>query len=107
MKLSQAQPDDICRNRHGGNPESEVANQQTNKQRDSRMVMDALFQAGGLGMTCDELEVELGMSHQTCSARCSELKRDGKVLTTTRRRETRAGCPARVLMARTLGMART
>ena len=26
------------------------------------------------GYTCDELEVLLDMSHQTCSARCTELK---------------------------------
>jgi len=55
------------------------------------------------GKTCDEVEVELSLRHQTASARCSELKRfgqvsfkldeDGKKL----RRPTRSGRKADVL----------
>lgn len=51
--------------------------------------------------TCDELEVKLGMSHQTCSARISEMhsgrhptiKRSGKL------RKTRSGRLANVMAA--------
>jgi len=51
--------------------------------------------------TCDELETKLGMSHQTCSARISEMhsgrhptiKRSGK------KRRTRSGRPANVMVA--------
>lgn len=51
--------------------------------------------------TCDELEVRLGMSHQTCSARISEMwggrhptiKRSGKT------RKTRSGRAANVMAA--------
>lgn len=33
------------------------------------------------GATCDEIEQAMGLSHQTCSARCSELKRQGRIVT--------------------------
>jgi len=55
------------------------------------------------GRTCDEIELHLDLSHQTASARCTELKRlgklsprlgeDGKKL----RRKTRSGRNADVL----------
>ncbi len=31
------------------------------------------------GMTCEELEIELGLRHQTCSARVRELMQEGVV----------------------------
>lgn len=64
---------DICRNNHGGNPESVAAHAKTKKARDRLTVTEALYLAASHGATCDELEVSTGMSHQTCSARCSEL----------------------------------
>lgn len=44
------------------------------------------------GLTCDEIEVMLGMSHQTASARLCELKEPsrGYVETTDRKRMTRS-----------------
>lgn len=100
-----SQPD-ICRNNHGGNPESESANEQTDKRRDSKRIVDALANSGWSGMTCDELEVELAMAHQTCSARCSELKRDGTIAYKNygldakryQKRATRTGSQAGVLI---------
>jgi hypothetical protein len=66
--------DDICFNYHGGNSESNDANRFTNKARDAgRIIRQLLSRLDGL--TCDELEVLLAMRHQTCSARCSDLKR--------------------------------
>jgi hypothetical protein len=38
------------------------------------------------GLTCREIEVELDMSHQTVSARLSELKQSGMIADTGRRR---------------------
>ena len=68
-----ADTEDICQNIHGGNPESVAAHAVTQKQRDRQLVISSLYKRGRHGATCDELEVALGMSHQTCSARCSEL----------------------------------
>lgn len=58
-----------------------------------RRVLIAL--AGG-DATCDELEVALDMSHQTCSARVRELVLLGLVQDTGQRRKTRSGRGARV-----------
>jgi hypothetical protein len=98
--------DDICRNHHGGNTESEAANEQTAKSADRQRIVQALLNVSWRGMTCDELEVFLGMTHQTCSARCSELKRDGTItyknytLDSNRyqKRPTRTGSQAGVLI---------
>ena len=55
------------------------------------------------GKTCDELEAELYLSHQTCSARCTELKRLGLLSPkidesgAKLRRQTRSGRNADVL----------
>ena len=70
---------DICANRHGGNPESAAANERTQKERDRKRVLWAIVNAGARGATCDELERTLTLKHQTCSARCSELLRDGMI----------------------------
>lgn len=84
---------DICTNNHGGNALSEEANRRTFKLKDRiailaymRFVPDA---------TCDEVEVALGMNHQTCSARFSELKAAGLIQPTVRRK-TRTGATAQV-----------
>ena len=34
----------------------------------------------GYGATCDEVEVESGLSHQTCSARFRELAQRGQII---------------------------
>ncbi len=72
--------DDITRNYHGGDAESTAANLLTNKDRDRRRILEHLEKCGPNGDTCDHIEQALGISHQTCSARCSELKRDGMVI---------------------------
>lgn len=50
--------------------------------------------------TCDEVEVALGMSHQTCSSRFTVLRRTGRIVPVGKR-ETRTGC-----MAQTFTLAR-
>lgn len=51
------------------------------------------------GMTCDELEVDLGFSHQTCSARLRGLFQDGLIDDSGRTRQTRSGRAAMVRVA--------
>jgi hypothetical protein len=88
--------DDITRNYHGGHPRSEEANMRTRKTADmSRIVL--LMKEHPRGLICDEAEKLLGMRHQTCSARFSEMKRDGLLLPTGERRKTSTGSNADVL----------
>lgn len=47
-------------------------------------------------MTCDELEIELQLPHQTVSARVSELLGTKAIVTTGKTRFTRAGRPANI-----------
>lgn len=42
-------------------------------------VYDAVVAAGDCGITCDEIEVKLGLSHQTASARVAYLSRDKRI----------------------------
>jgi len=51
------------------------------------------------GATCDEIEIALGMKHQTASARLTELVKSGHAYKTICRRPTRSGCSARVIAA--------
>jgi predicted ArsR family transcriptional regulator len=83
---------DICAARHGGDAQSQAANRLTDKGRDRARILEYL--AGVTDATCDEAEAALGMNHQTCSARFSELKREGILCATGRRRPTRHGCLA-------------
>lgn len=72
--------EDVCAGRHGGNAESVEAGNTYNvrsKMRDEHWILHWLKYEGP--STCDDLEVGLGMSHQTCSARCSDLKRKGLI----------------------------
>ena len=79
---------DICARNHGGNAESVEANRGTNKERDAARIL--LFLESYGDTTCDRAESILGLSHQTCSARFSDLKKEGLIEPTTRRK-TRSG----------------
>lgn len=98
--------DDICENYHGGNPESYEANEATSKFRDQQRIKATLLAIGPDGATCDELEDALALPHQTASARCSELLRDGAIWRKRDaqgrkiRRITRHGCWASVLISK-------
>lgn len=95
---------DITHNRHRGNAESQSANLRvaSSKEKMRAQVLEAIQRSGARGMTCDELETLLGLTHQTCSARCSELKKDGMVQKLGTR-PTRTGSPAAVLVSRDSG----
>lgn len=52
------------------------------------------------GMTCDEVEVALGLSHQTASARIRDLVKAGAIVDSDIRRPTRTGRKAAVYVAK-------
>lgn len=52
-----------------------------------------------LGATCDEIEVALDLSHQTCSSRIHNLMRINQIKDSGSRRKTRSGRGARVYVA--------
>ena len=62
-------------------------------------VLDCIRKRGAYGATCDEVEGLIGMSHQTASARCVGLKRQGLIWPDGRKRLTQYGNPAMVLVA--------
>jgi hypothetical protein len=94
--MSDEDDDDITRNYHGGNPQSAAANRRTRKNRDRARIYAFLYRRASLGATCDEAEVALDMTHQTCSARFSDMKRDEVIIETNERRLTRSGSWAAV-----------
>lgn len=62
-------------------------------------VLAHLIAVGVTGDTCDEIEAQLGYSHQTTSARIRELVLLGKVRDSGARRKTRSGRAARVYVS--------
>jgi hypothetical protein len=52
-------------------------------------VLAGIKASGNVGRTCDELEMELGLPHQTCSARVYELAKRGEITDSRRTRKTR------------------
>jgi hypothetical protein len=73
--------DDITRNYHGGHPRSLEANPDAEtKNRHRRIIHEFLYQRGAFGATCDEAIVALNIEHMTCSARFSDMKRDGVIV---------------------------
>lgn len=83
-------------NYHGGDPNSAEAWDSVKgitgrlRRRVYRLIAEAPD-----GLTSDEAEVITGLPHQTCSARFTELKRDGLIVSFSRR-QTRSGVPAAV-----------
>jgi hypothetical protein len=65
-----------------------------------RRVLEAIALGGMLGRTCDEVEMLLGMPHQTASARVHELAKRGDIVDSGRTRKTRSGRAAIVWQVR-------
>lgn len=88
---------DVCASRHGGNPESAEAHESVkpSKTQLHRLILATL----GNGMTCEEIDRQLGLKHQTASARISELRAQDAV-TIIGRRATSSGRWASVYVAR-------
>ena len=65
-------------------------------------IYGVIARAGDRGMTCDEVEVELSLAHQTASARIYELHKANRIVEKDGplcRRPTRTGSPAIVWVA--------
>ncbi len=92
---------DITRNFHGGNPESVAAHASIVPAKATlrRRVIAFVRGRGEHGATSDEIELALGLSHQTVSARITEAKAGGDLVPSGRRRVTRSGRSAAVLVA--------
>jgi hypothetical protein len=93
--------DDICAWRHRGNPESVAANAQVEPTKEETRVRiyDFACARGDAGITTDEISEAWGLPPNRVSPRITELKVDGRLVPTDRRRKTRTGCSARVLVA--------
>src|SRR5947207_15751346 len=70
---------DITANYHKGNAHSEAAHKKArhSSAEAKQTILWALQNAGEA--SCEKIEDHTSLSHQTCSARISELKRDGKI----------------------------
>lgn len=92
---------DITRRFHGGNAESNAAHRSIVKDKATltRRVVAFVRARGQRGATSDEVEVALGLPHQTVSARITEAKAAGELVMSGDRRPTRSGRNAAVLVA--------
>lgn len=94
--------DDICRNNHGGNPESEAANTGNTKKRDAfRKEMYEWWVAQGWGgaITEQALTHFAHLRYSTVTARVSEMKRSGLLFKVGTRPTNYSGKQAAVLVA--------
>ena len=64
-----------------------------------QQALEMIERAGGEGVTCEQVELAMGQSHQSVSARIRELVLMGKVVDSGARRANRSGRTARVYMA--------
>jgi hypothetical protein len=85
---------DICKRKHGGNPQSVQANRRVQKERDRDTVLNLVAMAGPEGRTLDEVAAILDVAPNRISGRFTELKKDGKLIPTGCTRNTRTGSPA-------------
>lgn len=88
--------DDITANYHRGNQRSVEAHEATKhkKQADYLRIITTIREYSD-GLICDEAEQILDMSHQTCSARFSDMKNNGWLFIRGTRK-TRSGCAANI-----------
>lgn len=62
--------------------------------RDIDLIIGEIARHPKTGATCDELELLLGLSHQTCSARIRQCAKSRMVRDSGNTRPTRTGRPA-------------
>lgn len=97
---------DICSNRHKNHPFSRRANLSvvSIKAAVREKVYQYIVSKGDIGATCEEIEVALGLSHQSASARCAELKypsdNGDPLVRESGSRPTKSGRRAAVLVAK-------
>lgn len=78
LQLSISPLPDICRNKHGGNTESELANLRVHNRKaiDRARILAYADFMGNYGVTLHEVMSALDMKAQTASARLADLKAD-------------------------------
>lgn len=93
---------DVCASNHRGNLESVKAAEQGSARRPGQRqrIFTFLHSRGTEGATCEEIELALDLRHQTCSARISELKAEGIIQDSGRKRQTSTGSEAAVLIVK-------
>lgn len=96
--FSQGRTDreDVCRRRHGMNPESLAAHRRTPKEDRYAKILDLLRIVRDTGLTCDELSQRLSVHPNQISGRITELRLMGKIRKTDQRRQTQTGSWAAV-----------
>lgn len=92
--------EDITSNKHGGNPESTDAFKKASEHQDEdkRRIYWFVRDRGEVGATAHEISRGTGIKYQTVSGRCGDLKRDGMLRKSGRRRPTDTGAAAAVLV---------
>ena len=90
--------EDVCERRHGGANTSVEAFESTPKEKREtlRAAICGFIGRAATGVACFELEVVMDLSHQTASARISELLRDNQIHYGEEKRKTPSGRNARV-----------
>lgn len=86
---------------HGGNPESEAAHDSLEARVKVQLrgrILALVDSKSVAGLTCDEIEKVLKMKHQTVSARLVEMLAAGVLIRTAKRRQTRSGRHASVVV---------
>ncbi len=88
---------DVCAQRHGGVATSVAANRSIAPDKASlrELILAQIRLMSPIGSTCEDVERNCGLSHQTASARISELLRDG-LIEARGCRQTASGRMARV-----------
>lgn len=91
---------DITESHHGGNQESIEANLIASESKEAvrDRVLRFAKQKGNFGITPDEVAARFHCSHNHVAPRITELKALGELKASDRRRPTRAGATARVLV---------
>lgn len=89
---------DITARKHGGDPNSAEAHKSIKKDKSQthQAILNYLARRPITGATCEEIELALTLSHQTCSARISELRANQRIISVGDRRTTSSGRWARV-----------
>lgn len=91
---------DICSNNHGGADTSAEAYESIRAAVNKLgLAVLSLIEQSPSGVTCEDVETRLRLSHQTASARISELKAKGLIWDTGQRAKTRSGRLARIYKA--------
>jgi len=92
---------DVTASHHGGNPESAEANKRVapSKSETRNAIYAWALKRGEFGITADECAEAFECSHNHTSPRITELRALKLLVPTEKKRKTRTGSPARVLVA--------